>query len=260
VFNGLAEFLKYFRENIKCSGTFAYQAKTLEMLNLQPGHAVLDIGTGRGDDLVVFGKLVGAAGSIAGIDHSPDFVKETQCNLLSNELSGDIREGDVSKGLPFDAGVFDSVYIERVLQYVKNPGDVILECFRVLKPGGRLVVFDSDWDTATIKHPDKELTRKIRHLVTDNLFASGQIGRELKSLAVQAGFTVLHEQLHAITHTPESAEYVLINPIKSLVDRGFLEQDTLEQWLSELATIPKAQQSFSLSGMILCAVKPSASE
>ncbi len=92
--------------------------------------------------------------------------------------------------------------------------------------------------------------------MTDNLFASGQIGRELKSLAVQAGFTVLYEYLHAITHTPESAEYVLINSIKSLVTRGFLEQNTLDQWLRELDTIPKTEQSFSLSGMILCAKKP----
>jgi hypothetical protein len=67
--------------------------------------------------------------------------------------------------------------------------------------------------------------------VTDALFASGQIGRELKSLAVQAGFTVLHEQLHAITHTPESAEYALIRPMRSLFDRGFFDQNTLEQWL-----------------------------
>jgi ubiquinone/menaquinone biosynthesis C-methylase UbiE len=259
LFNGLSEFLKYFRDNIKCNGPFAYQNKTLEMLNLQPGHAALEVGTGRGDDLVVFGKLVGETGSVTGIDHSPDFVKQTNDNLVLNGLSGDIRQGDVSKGLPFETGVFDRVYIERVLQYLHNPGDVIKECYRVLKADGRLVIFDSDWDTATIKHPDKELTRTIKHLVTDNLFASGQVGRELKSLAIEAGFTVLHEQLHAITHTPESAEYVLINPIKSLVERGFLEQNILERWLGDLAAIPQKQQSFSLSGMILCAHKPAGS-
>jgi ubiquinone/menaquinone biosynthesis C-methylase UbiE len=255
VFNGLSEFLKYFREQIKCGGPFAYQAKTLEMLNLEPGHAVLEVGTGRGDDLVVFGKLVGDAGSVAGIDHSRDFVKETNDNLLLNSLSGDIREGDVSKGLPFDAEVFDRIYTERVLQYVHNPGAVIKECHRVLKSGGRLVVFDSDWDTATIVHPDKELTRRIIHLVTDKLFASGQIGRELKGLAEQSGFAVLDHQVHAITHTPESAEYVLINPIKSLVARGFLDQNSLDQWLRDLDTIPKTQQSYSLSGWMLCAQK-----
>jgi ubiquinone/menaquinone biosynthesis C-methylase UbiE len=144
VFDGLLKFFKYCRENVKCSGPFAYEAKALEMLHLQPRHVLLEVGTGRGDDLVVFGRRVGDAGSITGIDHSPDFVQQTKDALLLHGLSGDIREGDVTKGLPFDAAVFDRIYIERVLQCAHNPGDVIKECYRVLKPGGRLVVFDSD--------------------------------------------------------------------------------------------------------------------
>jgi ubiquinone/menaquinone biosynthesis C-methylase UbiE len=256
VFDGLSEFLRWFRENVKCSGPFAYQDKVLSMLDLQPGHSILDIGSGRGDDLAVFGKLIGPSGRLTGIDHVPEFTIQALKLLVANRLPGDIHVGDIAKALPFLDEEFDRAYAERVFQYLPDPEHTMRESHRVLKPGGRLVVFDSDWDTATIHHPNKNLTREILHLVTDTLFASGQIGRQLRDLAIKVGFKIVNSHAHAISHTPESAEFVLIKPIESLVQRGVLPKETFDDWLSELRTIPRERQSFSLNGVMLCAQKP----
>ena len=49
--------------------------------------------------------------------------------------------------LPFDDGMFDAVVTVQVLEYVTDIEVAVGEMFRVLKPGGRAVILDTDWDS-----------------------------------------------------------------------------------------------------------------
>ena len=66
----------------------------------------------------------------------------------------------------------------------RDPADAIAEMGRVTRPGGRIVLFDFDWDAALIDHPDKTATRQIIQTVSDGI-RHGQIGRQLPPAAAR---------------------------------------------------------------------------
>lgn len=100
---------------------------------------LLDIGTGTGRVLQVLGPLVGQA---VGIDASREMLAVARTNLeqagLRNVM---VRQGDMYQ-LPFAVASFDGAVIHQVLHYAEDPGRVVAEAARVLRPGGCLTVVD----------------------------------------------------------------------------------------------------------------------
>ncbi len=66
---------------------------------------------------------------------------------------------------------------------------------RVVKPGGRVVLMDWDWETLTVTHPDRELTRRLLHWRCDHHGGDNWSGRKLLGYLLDAG-------LHNPTVTP----------------------------------------------------------
>lgn len=108
---------------------------------LHPGDVgdLLDIGTGTGRMLVVYGS---AANRAVGIDQSREMLAVARVNLEKAGLRNcQVRLGDMYQ-LPVPSGSFDSVTIHQVLHYADAPAEVIAEAARTLRPGGRLIVAD----------------------------------------------------------------------------------------------------------------------
>ncbi|NKB55630.1 MAG: metalloregulator ArsR/SmtB family transcription factor [Alphaproteobacteria bacterium] len=100
---------------------------------------LLDIGTGTGRMLVVYGE---SATRAVGIDQSREMLSVARVNLEKAGLRNcQVRLGDMYQ-LPIASESFDSVTIHQVLHYADAPADVIAEAARALRPGGRLVVAD----------------------------------------------------------------------------------------------------------------------
>ena len=72
------------------------------------------------------------------------------------------------------------------MQHVADPGPVIREMARVLRPGGVLVAYDNDWETLTVDAADRTLMRTVLNAWCDR-FPSGWIGRRLVPLFRRAG-------------------------------------------------------------------------
>ncbi len=102
-------------------------------------HDLLDIGTGTGRVLELYGRL-GVRG--VGIDLSREMLTVARTNLARDQLRNcSVRQGDMYQ-LPWSGPTFDAVTIHHVLHYADNPAEAIAEAARVLKPGGRLVICD----------------------------------------------------------------------------------------------------------------------
>lgn len=99
----------------------------------------LDIGTGTGRILELFGPRVGRG---VGIDMSREMLAVARANLQKADLRNcQIRQGDMYQ-LPFSDESFDGVVIHQVLHFAENPAEAIAEAGRALRPGGRLAVVD----------------------------------------------------------------------------------------------------------------------
>lgn len=120
-----------------------YRLWGLQLLALQPGESVLEIGFGTGQCLVQNINAVGKDGFVVGIDLSDGMAAVSQKRLLDMGIQ-DQAGLCLADGfqLPFCHGVFDAVFLSFTLELFDTPEIplVLIQCKRVLKPGGRLVV------------------------------------------------------------------------------------------------------------------------
>ncbi|MDO5335420.1 MAG: class I SAM-dependent methyltransferase [Coriobacteriia bacterium] len=115
---------------------------------------VLDLGCGPG----FFEMLLSQMGcAVVGIDSSPEMLKQAMANVeaLGQGRAVSFLEGDVSQ-LPFEAGSFDLVVSRNVTWLMRNPQACYQEWLRVLKPGGKLLVFDANWYRYLVDEPTNE--------------------------------------------------------------------------------------------------------
>jgi ubiquinone/menaquinone biosynthesis C-methylase UbiE len=132
----------------------------LERMNVAPGEAILEVGCGPGTDLFDLVGRVGPAGRLVGLDASEVMIAEARRRASVLGFPIVFEQGDV-RSLPFEDGSFDACRAARLLEHIPNPELALTEMVRVLRHTGRIVVFDFDWDTLVIDHPDRPTTRMI---------------------------------------------------------------------------------------------------
>jgi len=117
--------------------------KGLELLDVQKGEVVLEIGFGTGCSLVEIAKSVGETGKAYGIDLTPEMVKLSKKRLEKEGLEerAELQEGNARK-MSYRDNMFDAVYMASTLELFDTPdiAKVLREIKRVLKPTGRLGV------------------------------------------------------------------------------------------------------------------------
>ncbi|WP_344214664.1 methyltransferase domain-containing protein [Kribbella sancticallisti] len=163
------------------------KAWVLAALAPAEGESALDVGSGTGEDLVELTKRVGPSGRAVGVEPSPGLRAESVRRAEGIE----VVDGD-ALSLPFDDASFDAVRCERVLQHISEPGKAVSEMARVLRPGGRIALVDTDWATAIVYPADPEvLSRIFAFLLAET--ANPYSGRTLRALLADAGLTTVDE-------------------------------------------------------------------
>lgn len=157
-------------------------------LDLTEGASVLEVGCGPATDTLALAKLVGASGRVVGLDVDPEMV------ALANERSRNAGFGERvahqvgdAVALPFADDTFDACRSERLFQHLPDPPAALAEMVRVTRPGGRIVVFDTDHETVVVDSPDPEITRRLMRFRCDHMFTNPGSGRQLYRLFREAG-------------------------------------------------------------------------
>lgn len=166
---------------------YLYQQQLVEIIDQQfadlHGKHILEVGCGKGNEIVQLAKR-GAA--CVGLDFSESAMGLMQHRLAKESLVMPLVRGD-ARCLPFQAGTFDLVYSQGVLEHFTQPNEILQEQYRILREGAIIVVeVPNKWTLYTIYK---------RILMAANKWLPGwetqYSPRELKSLLEQNGFRIL---------------------------------------------------------------------
>ena len=162
--------------------------ETLMALAPESGECAIDIGSGTGAEVRRLARLVGAEGRAVGVEPHPDLRAEAQRRTAEEGVAAEFVDGD-ALALPFEDGSVDVVRSERVFQHLPDPEGALAEIVRVLRPGGRVAITDSDWGTAIYFPGDPDVVRRLNDSSMSRQ-ANPLAGRNLRAQLTRAGLTV----------------------------------------------------------------------
>ncbi|MEV0295074.1 methyltransferase domain-containing protein [Nocardia sp. NPDC050710] len=203
-----------------------------EALAVTMGERALDIGSGTGSEVLEFAERVGPDGDAVGVDPNPAMLAVARERAAAADSPARFLEGTAYR-LPFPDHSFDAVRCERVYQHLDDPAAATAEIARVLRPGGRVLLIDSDWFTA-ITHPgEPAIVEALGAAMLANTPNPGS-GRRLRGLLAAAGFVIDDQGSEAVIWTPDSARGLFTNMSEQAVAAGVITAAECERFIAEL--------------------------
>jgi arsenite methyltransferase len=158
-----------------------------------PGERILDVGCGPGFYCAELLNDVGRSGSVVGVDSSPAMLALAARRCAGHE-GVELHAGEAT-ALPVEDGDFDAAISVQVQEYVADVAAGLAELHRALRPGGRVLVFDIDWETLSIHSEAPELTARILRAWDEHL-AYPSLPRTLGPRLRAAGFDDVRVSAH----------------------------------------------------------------
>jgi SAM-dependent methyltransferase len=172
------------------------------LASLKPGETVLDLGSGPGFDSFLAARRVGPTGKVIGVDMTPDMLTKARTNAKKGNFTNvEFRLGEIEH-LPVADNSVDVIISNCVINLAPDKEQVFAEAFRVLKPGGRLMISD----TVLVQPLPEQVQRSVAAYVG---CLSGAIEKQkYLDMARAAGF----QEVHIQKESPLSIDCMLNDP------------------------------------------------
>ena len=215
----------------------AARASYLDALGVGPGSRVLDVGCGSGAVTRDVARRVRPMGRVVGLDPSPAFLTIARELIEREGLFGsvELRLGD-ARVLPFSDPEFDVALAITTLAHTPGAERAIPELVRVVRPSGRVGIFDLDGDGVILAHPDRLLTRRIVAASSDHLLVNGWLARRLPALLAEAGLQAIGVRAFTPVERDPAGFYAKLAERRAAVavQAGVISGDEQRRWLEGL--------------------------
>ncbi|MFO8063951.1 MAG: arsenite methyltransferase [Spirochaetia bacterium] len=181
---------------------------------LKPGEVVVDLGSGGGIDCFLAASRVGTSGHVIGVDMTPEMIERARDNAERAKAENvEFRLGEIEH-LPIADATADAVISNCVINLAPDKSQVLKEAFRVLRPGGRVMISDLVLDA--------ELRSDLRHnmALLTGCIAGAMQKREFIRALQRVGFTDVHIENETDYLSPDQLEPLAAEAGISEADAG----------------------------------------
>lgn len=215
----------------------------LAALDAQPGERVLDVGCGPGFFVSDLLAVVGPTGAVVGVDSSEPMLAlaGSRCGKSPN---AEFHEG-AATALPFGDAEFDAALSVQVMEYVDDIPLALAEIYRVVKPGGRLMIWDTDWSTVSWHSSDQARMDAVLE-DWDAHLSNPALPRTLASHLRAAGWIDVAAAGHNWTNLelgPDAISTSMAGLISSFVAPR-MGSEIADAWMSDLRRLSEAGEYF----------------
>ena len=230
----------------------AQRARVLEMLAPKPNEQIIDIGTGPGLLAFDLARLVGPDGRVVALDAAPAMVAMATARLRDLPQATCLQ-GDAAK-LEFPDASFDAAVSTQVYEYVADMPRALGELYRVLKPGGRTLILDTDWRSVVWHSTDNQRMERMLRCWDDHL-KDAHLPAKLGPLLAHAGFAVRRvEVVPMLSPTWQAGSYAggitrfIHDFVRSNGARHGINADEIDAWIEDQqALIARGEFFFSVN-------------
>ena len=229
-----------------------------EMLELRAGERVLDVGVGPGFLSAEMAAEVGPDGKVCGVDPSDSMLAIARTRAARpGSAPVELEPGDANH-LPYPDSSFDVATSTQVLEYVEDIPGALAELRRVLRPGGRVLLLDTDWDSVVWHSGDRERMRRILTAWEPHL-ADPHLPRTLRGSLRRAGFDAAVPQvlpLLNVGYQPGTYSAGVLEVIAGfVVGRRGVTAEEARAWADDLRSLGD-EYFFSLNRYLFRATSP----
>jgi SAM-dependent methyltransferase len=219
---------------------------------------VLDVGSGPGLLATEVAATVGARGRVCGVDVSDSMLAVARARPVPAGAAPVEYRTAPAEHLPFPDASFDVAVSTQVLEYVPDVAAATAQLWRVLRPGGRLLVLDTEWDSIVWHSRDEARMRRVLAAWEEHL-ADPRLPRVLAGVLRAAGFAVAEPVVLPVFNAGyRSGTYSagLIDVVARFVrGRAGVTADEARDWAEDLRSLGP-DYFFSLNRYVFRAARP----
>jgi arsenite methyltransferase len=202
-------------------------------------------------------ERVGPGGEIQCIDASESMVElaRHRCAAMSWAQP---RVGDVA-ALPYADHIFDAAVCTQVYEYLPEVDRALVQLYRVLKPGGRAVIVDTDWESCVWHSSDPARMRRLLE-AWDRHCPQPRLPRTLAAQLRAVGFesvrvdaiTLINDRYH-----PDTYSFSMISVVAGYASKhGLVPREEADAWVADLEALgQRGEYFFSLNRYLFVAHK-----